>query len=364
MTTIIYRLFLEFYYYTAIVFAFFSPKADAWLAGQRQTWLHLQKTARNTHRPTLWIHCASLGEFEQARPIIESVKTQHPLARIILTFFSPSGYEIRKNYALADEVHYLPLDTPSNVQLWLTQKQPTIAIFVKYEFWHYYLQALQQNNIPTYLIAANFRPDQVFFKWYGALFRDMLRFFSKIFVQNEQSKQLLNAIGVSSEVCFDTRFDRVFEIAQQRKTFSQIELFKAGQPIIVAGSTWAKDEELLAQVINGQVAKGYKYIIAPHQIEPVRIVQLKTKLAVNAVLFSELSEYNALAAQVIIVDHIGSLSSIYAYADIAYVGGGFNVSVHNVLEAAVYGVPVLFGPAIQKSEEAKALKVFDVADIQ
>lgn len=358
LTTIIYRLFLEFYYYTAIVLAFFSPKADAWLAGQRQTWLHLQKTARNTHRPTLWIHCASLGEFEQARPIIESVKTQYPHARIILTFFSPSGYEIRKNYALADEVHYLPLDTPSNVQLWLTQKQPTVAIFVKYEFWHYYLQALQQNNISTYLIAANFRPEQVFFKWYGGFFRQMLHRFSHIFVQNPPSAALLQNRQINSTTAGDTRFDRVIAKSQQPQELPLIQTFKANYHLLVAGSTWSQDEIELAQIINqiaDQPLQHLRWIIVPHEPNDNHIATLEKLLTVQHIRYSSANETNIKSVKVLIIDSIGILADLYQYAEYAYIGGGFGKGIHNTLEAAVFGIPVFFGPEYHKFQEAKDL---------
>lgn len=358
LTTIIYRIFLELYYYTALILAFFLPKADMWLAGQRQTWLHLQKTAANSHRPTIWIHCASLGEFEQARPIIETVKAQYPNTRLILTFFSPSGYEIRKNYALADEICYLPLDTPTNVQLWLTQKKPTIAIFVKYEFWHYYLQALQQNNVPTYLIAAIFRPEQVFFKWYGGFFRQMLHRFSHIFVQNPASVALLQKLRINSTVAGDTRFDRVVAKSQQPEPLPLIRVFKADYHLMVAGSTWSQDEIALAQVINqttDQQLQHIRWIIVPHEPNDNHNATLEKLLTVEHIRYSEANEKNIRNVKVLIIDSIGMLADLYQYAEYAYIGGGFGKGIHNTLEAAVFGMPIFFGPKYDKFQEAKDL---------
>lgn len=325
-----------------------------WIDG-RKGWQNKLSNFQWGKEKRIWIHCASLGEFEQARPVIEKLKSQEPKPKIILTFFSPSGYEIRKNYEYADRVIYLPLDTKANAKAFLDLVKPDAALFVKYEFWFHYLNELSKKNIPTILFSSIFRNEQLFFKWYGSFFRTMLSKFSKVFVQNEKSKLLLQTIAVESEVCFDTRFDRVYEIAQNRKRFPLVEKFKSSSKILIAGSTWPNDEQLLLQLINENILSGYKFILVPHDIDLKKIIALQKKLNVESVLFSELNIQNALTAQIILVDSIGSLSSLYAFGEIAYVGGGFNAGIHNILEAVVYNIPVLFGPKYKKSEEAKEL---------
>lgn len=357
----LYDVSLRFYWCGIFAVSFFNAKAKQWINGRKNqcsaaTQLNLKEGKR------YWFHCASLGEFEQARPLIEKLKAQSSTnkVQIILTFFSPSGYEVRKNYEYADVVMYLPLDTKTNARIFLDCVQPDVALFVKYEFWFHYLNGLNSRKTPVVLFASVFRHEQVFFKWYGSFFRNMLSCFTKIFVQNIASQKLLNSISVESEVCYDTRFDRVIQIAENRKSFPAIEKFASGSKIMVAGSTWKKDEALLLSCINHYWLREYKYIIAPHNIDAKELAELKKAAKVNARFISELTEENAGNTDVVIVDSIGQLSSLYAYAQIAYVGGGFNSSVHNILEAAVYGVPVLYGPNHQKSEEAKDLLSFSV----
>ncbi len=354
MQVFLYDLFLFFYRVAIMLASPFNAKAKLWLEG-RIDWQEKLQNLPSAKKKRIWIHCASLGEFEQARPLIEKLKTQEPKPQIVLSFFSPSGYEIRKDYEYADVVMYLPQDTKTNANAFLDLVKPDVALFVKYEFWFHYLNELKQRNIPTVLFSSVFRTEQIFFKWYGGFFRNMLTKFSKIFVQNEQSKQLLQSASIASEVCFDTRFDRVYQVAQNRKQFSLIEKFKGSSKILIAGSTWQQDEELSVQCINENILNGYKFIIVPHDIDLKRIASLQEKVKLKSVLLSELNNENALAAQIIFVDSIGSLSSLYAYGEIAYIGGGFNAGIHNLLEAVVYNIPVIFGPNYNKSEEAKDL---------
>jgi len=353
LSLLIYNLTIRLYGAGIFVASFFNTKAGLWLSGRKNQ--KVPNLADKTGK-RVWVHCASLGEFEQARPVIEKIKQLKPSSVIILTFFSPSGYEIRKNYAFADSVLYLPLDTASNAHHFIDQVKPDLALFVKYEFWHHYLAELKKRKIPTLLFSAIFRPQQIFFKWYGSFFRIMLRQYNKIFVQNDESKQLLANISVDSQVSFDTRFDRVNQIAQAAKTFPSIEKFKQRDRVILFGSTWPKDELLLSYLMHdAENSENLKYIVAPHNLSDEGINNLARTLETRSARLSQLTPDNATATDVMIVDTMGDLSSIYRYADIAYVGGGFNASVHNVLEPAVYGLPVIFGPNYSKSAEAKDL---------
>ncbi|MCX6200310.1 MAG: 3-deoxy-D-manno-octulosonic acid transferase [Bacteroidetes bacterium] len=354
MQVLIYNLLLFFYRLGILLASPFNAKAKLWIDG-RKNWRSKLSNFQWGKEKRIWIHCASLGEFEQARPVIEKLKSQELKPQIILTFFSPSGYEIRKNYKQADVVMYLPHDTKASAKVFLDLVKPDEALFVKYEFWFHYLNELSKKNIPTILFSSVFRNEQVFFKWYGGFFRTMLTKFSKVFVQNEKSKLLLQSIAIESELSFDTRFDRVYEIAQNRKYFPLVEKFKGNSKILIAGSTWPRDEQLLLQLINENTLSGFKFIIVPHDINLKKIIALQKKMKVESVLFSELNNENALTAQILLVNSIGSLSSLYASAEIAYLGGGFNAGIHNVLEAVVYNIPVLFGPNYKKSEEAKEL---------
>jgi len=301
----------------------------------------------------IWFHCASLGEFEQARPVIEALKKQNNQTRIILTFFSPSGYEIRKNYEFADAVLYLPLDTRANANHFLELMKPDLAVFVKYEFWYHYLAELKERKTPTLLFSAIFRKEQVFFKWYGGLFRKMLGMFNTILVQNEMSASLLKEISIQSQVVSDTRFDRVYQISQRRKSFPAVDAFKGTGKVFIAGSTWPKDDKLIIKMAHDQILKKHKYIIAPHDIDEQKLLSLENSFPGMVVTrLSALNESNAISTMVLLVDSVGDLASLYAYSHMAYVGGGFNVSVHNVLEPAVYGIPLIFGPNHLKSAEA------------
>lgn len=307
----------------------------------------------------VWFHCASLGEFEQGRPLIEKYKAQGAGYKVLLTFFSPSGYEVRKNYQGADYVFYLPLDTPANAKEFIEIIKPKAAFFIKYEFWYNYLAELKKQNVPSYLISGIFRPEQYFFKWYNGWFRKQLNNFTCFFLQNEQSQKLLESIGYkNSIVSGDTRFDRVCDLAENAVSIPAVEKFKNEKHLVIAGSTWNEDEKLLVKLIpNSQLPiPNFKLIIAPHEIDEAHL-QSTIKLFGNlkVVRFSQANESVISAYDVLIIDNIGMLSSIYKYADVAYIGGGFGNGIHNVLEAAVFGIPVIFGPNYQKSDEAKDL---------
>jgi 3-deoxy-D-manno-octulosonic-acid transferase len=302
----------------------------------------------------IWFHAASLGEFEQGRPLIEKIRERYPEYKILLTFFSPSGYEVRKNYKGADIVCYLPLDKPRNVNKFLDIIQPCMAFFIKYEFWKNYLDELHKRNIPVYSISSIFRKEQIFFKWYGGTYRKVLANFDQLFVQNETSKRFLSKIGINKvTVVGDTRFDRVLEIRQEAKDLPLVEAFKGNSMTIVAGSSWQPDEDLFIEYFNTH--PDIKLIIAPHVIDENHLVEIISKLKRPYVRYSKANEQNVRNADCLIIDGFGLLSSIYRYGEIAYVGGGFGVGIHNILEAAVYGIPVIFGPKYHKFMEAKQL---------
>ncbi|WP_299106902.1 glycosyltransferase N-terminal domain-containing protein [uncultured Tenacibaculum sp.] len=334
------------------VVALFNKKIKLFVSGRKETFSKLSSIKEDDN--LIWIHAASLGEFEQARPIIEQLKTTYPIYKIVVTFFSPSGYEIRKNYALADVVCYLPLDTKSNMKKFIKQVHPKLAIIVKYEFWPNLLQELQNNNTRTLLISGIFRKKQSFFKWHGSFMRNKLHAFDHFFVQNKESKELLHTINFNNvTVSGDTRFDRVYEILQQNNSIDFIEEFKNNSYTLVAGSTWKDDEELIVNYINNHASEDEKFIIAPHNIKPNQINELRNSLLKKTILFSEKDNINLKDYQVFIIDTIGLLTKIYSYADIAYVGGGLATGLHNILEPATYGVPVVFGGnKYQKFKEA------------
>lgn len=320
----------------------------------------------------VWFHAASLGEFEQGRPLIERVRKEYPEYKILLTFFSPSGYEVCKNYAVADIVTYLPIDTIINARAFLRAIRPVMAFFIKYEFWYNYLHILQHRGIPTYSVSSIFRPEQVFFKWYGGGYSRVLNCFTHLFVQNEESKQLLNSIGVkNSTVVGDTRFDRVLNIKEYCKQLPIIESFihlsEDNKPkVFVAGSSWQPDESVFLKYFNTR--SDWKLIIAPHVINENHIKSIKSLLQnKNVVCYTQTTEDAVYDADVLIIDCFGLLSSVYRYGDITYVGGGFGVGIHNVLEAAVWGKPVVFGPNNKHFIEAQGLKRsgggFEISDI-
>lgn len=319
--------------------------------GRRQTFKEL--SAFSSQDRVVWFHAASLGEFEQGRPIIEQVKKEFPSHKILLTFFSPSGYEIRKGYALADVVCYLPMDSRKNVNRFLDMLNLELAIFIKYEFWPNYLNALRQRNISTILVSGIFRKSQIFFKSYGDFMRKSLQTFDYFFVQDHVSKDLLNEINQTNVVISgDTRFDRVYEILQQDNRLRYVSDFKNKQYALVAGSTWGEDEKLLVSYINKEASKDEKFIIAPHNMNATRIEELKKSIVKKTVLFSEREGKELADYDVFIIDTVGLLTKIYASADVVYVGGGLTKNgVHNVLEPATFGVPIVIGPFYQKYKE-------------
>ena len=331
--------------------ALFHSKIKLFVEGRRQTFEAL--SSLSSEDKVVWFHAASLGEFEQGRPVIEQVKKEFPSHKILLTFFSPSGYEIRKNYALADVVCYLPMDSKKNVKRFLDMLNLELAIFIKYEFWPNYLHALRQRNISTILVSGIFRKNQIFFKSYGAFMRKSLRSFDHFFVQDQVSKDLLNTIHQTNvAISGDTRFDRVYEILQQDNSLSYVSEFKNKQYTVVAGSTWGKDEKLLVSYINKDASKDEKFIIAPHNMNATRIEELRKSIVKKTVLFSEKEGKELANFDVFIIDTIGVLTKIYASADAVYVGGGFTKSgVHNTLEPAIFGVPIVIGPCYEKHKE-------------
>jgi len=331
--------------------ALFDPKIKLFVEGRKQTFARLRESIKKEDK-VIWFHCASLGEFEQGRPIIEGAKKQFKDHKILLTFFSPSGYEVRKNYTLADLIVYLPLDTKNNAKMFVAMAHPSLAVFIKYEFWPNMLNALKVSQTPAILVSGIFRADQAFFKFYGGWMRSSLKSFSHFFVQNENSKALLNQIEIKNvTVSGDTRFDRVFAIAQQDNQLDFIQNFVGDNYTLVAGSTWPRDEELLVSYINDNPGTDEKYIIAPHNINDKAIQELKSSIKKKTILFSERD--GSEDARVFIVDTIGILTKIYSYANVAYVGGGFGKSgIHNVLEPAAFGCPLIIGPNFQKFQEA------------
>ncbi len=335
--------------------ALFSPKMKSFVNGRKSVFNTLKSKISATDQ-TIWFHAASLGEYEQGLPVIEKIKQQFPGHKIILSFFSPSGYEVRKNNTVADVTVYLPLDTQTNAQQFIALAHPEMVFFIKYEFWPNYLNELKKRQVKTYLISGIFRKDQAFFKWYGGFYRKALQTFDYFFVQNESSKKLLHSLDFSNvKVSGDTRFDRVAAILERDNSLDFISQFKDGQMTVVVGSSWPKDENLLIHYIN-LAPKNLKFLIAPHNIKPEQIAALQSQISKPTVLFSEKEGKNLADFQVFIIDTIGILTKIYSYADIAYVGGGFgNPGVHNILEPATFGVPVVIGPNYSHFSEATAL---------
>lgn len=350
----LYNLGIRIYQLLITIASLFNHKAKLWRNG-RKGWKARLKASIGENKRIVWFHCSSLGEFEQGRPVIEALREKHPDIKILLTFFSPSGYEIRKNYSGADYIFYLPIDTWFNAKTFIEIVNPISVIFIKYEFWYHYLNQLKKRNIPTYVISAIFRPEQAFFKPYGGWYRKFLLNFEHLFVQNEKSKELLAKIGVNNvTVAGDTRFDRVIANAQHAKSIPMIEQFAKNAKVLVAGSTWPKDEEIIIEYFKKNPF-GLKLIIAPHEIHEQNIEKFIEKFGQRAIRFTQSNSTDPNEANILIIDTIGILSSIYQYGTIAYIGGGFGVGIHNTLEAAVFGIPVLFGPNYQRFQEAHEL---------
>lgn len=350
---LLYNLGIALYDLAAYVLFPFSTKPRRMVKGHWVVY-DILRQQREKGAKYIWFHAASLGEFEQGRPMIESIKERHPEYKILLTFFSPSGYEVRKGYDKADIVCYLPFDKPRNVRKFLDLAQPCMAFFIKYEFWKNYLDELHQRNVPVYSVSSIFRKDQVFFKWYGGLYRNVLKNFDCLYVQNELSKRYLSKIGIENvKIVGDTRFDRVLDIRKLAKELPLIEKFKDDKFTIVAGSSWQPDEDLFIEYFNTHPET--KLIIAPHVINDLHLVEIIKKLKRPYVKYSKANMDNISKADCVIIDCFGLLSSIYRYGEVAYIGGGFGVGIHNILEAAVYGMPVVFGPKFDKFKEAKEL---------
>jgi 3-deoxy-D-manno-octulosonic-acid transferase len=357
------------YLYTLFIriASFKNKKAAAWIKGRKDLLELIEKSLDKSKRYT-WFHFASLGEFEQGSPVIEELKSENPELSVLITFFSPSGYEIRKNYALADYVFYLPIDTKTNAIEFIRLINPVMAIFTKYEYWYHYFEELSKNNIPLYVISGRFRKEQIFFKWYGGLHRKILSKVSHFFVQNQLSSELLKDIGLKNvTVNGDTRFDRVAFNASNAKAIKIIADFSEGSKVFIGGSTWPEDEKLIVALVNNY--SEWKFIIAPHEVKPERIKEIET-LFPNSIRYSEIKNPQTVSEQtqnlssnfnVLIIDNIGLLSSAYQYGDVAYIGGGFGVGIHNTLEATAFGLSVIFGPNYQKFPEAIELISIGVA---
>jgi 3-deoxy-D-manno-octulosonic-acid transferase len=358
MSKFLYSIGLFFYRIGIGIASLFNAKAAKWISGRRN-WKNRLKSSLPEGGNRIWVHCASLGEFEQARPLIEEIRKDYPIAKIFLSFFSPSGFDNRHNYSEVDSVFYLPLDGKRNADALLDLLRPQLAIFVKYEIWGYYLEGLRKRGIPTLLVSAAFRQGQVYFKWWGRFFRSMLDAFTIIFVQEEGSASLLRKIGFAGEIILsgDTRYDRVAAIASKTRIPDIITGFTSGRPVLIAGSSWPEDEELLFECL-ASLPSGWKLILAPHEIDASHLNRILQLFGEEAILYSQLllPDPAAHAKSILILDNIGMLAGLYRSADSAYVGGGFRRGgIHNVLEPAVFGLPVLFGPVYQKFGEAVRL---------
>lgn len=351
---ILYRAFIRLYLLAVAVASVFSPKARAWHHGRRGLIPAMKQQAIKQNRPVAWFHCASLGEFEQGRPVMEAFRNQHPGHALLLTFYSPSGYAIRKGYEGADHVFYLPADTMSNARKFLDIWKPEIAVFIKYEYWFNYLGQLNNRGIPVVVASAVFRPGQHFFQPYGWWFRKHLSYVSHFFVQNKRAEELLRGIGLQQvSVSGDTRFDRVAAIAENSPGIPDIKEFASENPILIAGSTWEADEKILAAA--KKLVPQLNMVIAPHQVTEKGIQRLLRAFDGQVVRYSEAGDHIPAGTDVLVIDSIGLLSSLYRYGRIAYIGGGFGMGIHNILEAATFGLPVIFGPRYHKFNEANDL---------
>lgn len=356
----LYNFGLTFYVWVIRLVAPRHPKARLWIDGRKDLYKRMAEAIDPAAR-IVWVHVASLGEFEQGRPIIERIRKTHPEYKILLTFFSPSGYEVRKNYPGVDYIFYLPIDTPRNARRFLDAARPEIAIFVKYEFWLNLLRDLRRRKVRTYIVSAIFRRNSIFFRPYGGMWRQALESFDVMFVQNEESKVLLAGLGFDNViVAGDTRFDRVAEIAAAAKHIDIIDRFKGDKRLFVAGSTWAPDEELLIRLINEN--PDMKFVVAPHEMDESRMARLASETRGGTLRYTRCTPHTAYGSkQLLILDTVGILSSVYGYATWSYIGGGFGVGIHNTLEAATFGLPVAFGPNYRKFKEARDLVTLGAA---
>jgi len=353
----LYNIFIYFYVLGIRAASLVNEKAKLWVRGRKDILQKIEEALTGNHdkEKIAWFHCASLGEFEQGRPVMEAFREAMPDHRIFLTFFSPSGYEIRKNYPGADHVFYLPADSPEMAAKFVKVLSPDIVFFIKYEYWYNYLAVLKQRGIPTYMVSAIFRSSQPFFRWYGSWFRKQLNNLSWFFVQDEDSESLLRKIDIQQvSVSGDTRFDRVNAIAGQKKPVEGMDEFCKDSLVMLAGSTWPEDEKILLPFILETKTK-FKFIIAPHEVHKARIDGLMSQVGSGGLRFSQASDKNVREARVLVIDSIGLLASLYRYAFVSFVGGGFGVGIHNILEPAAFGVPVIFGPNYERFREAREL---------
>lgn len=350
---LLYNITIYLYIFYIRVGSLFNAKAKLMIAGRKNIFESIKSQISSLESNNLvWFHCASLGEFEQGRPLMEKYKIQQPDVKILLTFFSPSGYEIRKNYAGADCIFYLPIDTPSNAKKFIEVVKPQKVFFVKYEFWFNYLNELKNRNIPTYLVSGIFRENHHFFNSTGGWFRKQLIAFTHFFLQDEKSVELLNSIGyTNATLCGDTRFDRVLEVAKNAKQIDLVKQFVGNHKTIIVGSSWLEDEK----IVQSLKLESLKLIIAPHEIDEKRLSSIEAQFLGKTLRYSKANENNVEEAEVLIIDNIGMLSSLYQYGSIAFIGGGFGKGIHNILEAATFGLPVIFGPNYHKFAEAKEL---------
>lgn len=351
----LYNLSIHIYSILIHLASIFNNKAKQWVRGRKDIFERIRSEV-GTVEKIAWFHAASLGEFEQGRPVIEAFKKQFPEYKILLTFFSPSGYEIRKNYEGADYIFYLPVDSKSNAKKFIRLINPQIVIFIKYEFWFNYLKILNQNNTPVFIVSAIFRREQHFFKWYGGWFRKNLQNIAWFFVQNENSLELLKSIELNNAtVSGDTRFDRVVEIAKNPKKFTLVEGFVKNSFVLLAGSTWPEDEKMLTHLFSLNIP-GFKLIIAPHEIHESHILQIEKNYSSHKIIrLSKAEKVKVADFDILIIDGMGFLSSLYQYCHVAYIGGGFGKGIHNILEAVTFGKPVIFGPNYKKFAEAVEL---------
>jgi len=353
----LYNTIIFFYVLSIRIVSLFNEKAALWVKGRKNILQEIEKALAGNHdkKKIAWFHCASLGEFEQGRPVMEAFREARPDYRIFLTFFSPSGYEVRRNYTGADYVFYLPADCPGTAEKFVNLLSPDIVFFIKYEYWYNYLAVLKKKGVPTYMVSAIFRPSQPFFREYGFWFRKQLRNLSWFFVQDEDSEKLLRGIGIHAvSVSGDTRFDRVSAIALQNNPVAGIDAFCEGFHVLLAGSTWPEDEKILLPFIL-ENKEHDKFIIAPHEVHNDRISALMLQLGSGSVKFSEANETGLRDARILVIDSIGILAQLYRYAYVSYVGGGFGTGIHNILEPAAFGVPGIFGPNYERFREAREL---------
>jgi len=352
---LLYNILINIAWFGLKVVALFNAKIKLFVQGRKQTFSILEEHLNATDK-TIWMHVASLGEFEQGLPILERLRTKYPGYKLILSFFSPSGYEVKKNTTVADVVVYLPMDSNSKAKRFLELVHPEMAIFVKYEVWPNYLHQLQRKNIPTLLVSAIFTRRQIYFKPLGGFMRKSLGKFDHYFVQDENSKKLLESIGIKKvTISGDTRLDRVSEILKQNNQMGFMDRFKNNQLCLVAGSTWPEDEEILINYINDNTSENLKFVIAPHEIKPAHIAKITLALNKKTLCYSDLGNQNLKEFEVLIIDTIGLLTKIYSYANIAYVGGGFATGLHNTMEPAVFGIPIIIGPQFGGFKEAEDL---------